>query len=99
MTNEEIKALTPTTCPHCGKQIIVEFVTSAPKLTNVLTVEAIEAARMDCIARIEALGVDESISRPMIEWLRNPETLFGPDDIETILQQLKEQNHDGETTS
>lgn len=94
MTNEEIKALTPTACPHCGKQIIVEFVTSAPKLTSVLTVDLIEAAKQDCISRIQALGVDESISRPMIEWLRNPETLFGPDDIETIIQQLKEQNHE-----
>lgn len=94
MENNEIKALTPYDCPHCGKQIVIEFVTLAPRLMNIFTPETIEKTKQETISRIQALGVDESISRPMIEWLRNPETLFGPDDIETIIQQLKEQNHE-----
>lgn len=92
MTNEEIKALAPATCPHCGKQIIVEFVTEAPKLTNILTVDGIEVAKQECINRIEALGVDKSITQQIIDWLRNPETLFCPDDIDEVIEQIKQQN-------
>lgn len=100
MENNEIKALTPCDCPHCGKQIVIEFATLAPKLVDIFTTETIEEAKKETISRIEALGVDESISRPMIEWLRNPETLFGPDDIEEIIKQIKQQNDsiEGSTT-
>ena len=61
MNEQDIKALTPTMCPHCGEQLIVEFMTSAPRLTGIYTVEMIESAKESAIKKIEELQVPEDV--------------------------------------
>lgn len=42
-STEGIKAVVPASCPHCGKDIIVQFEIDAPKLTGVLTLDQVGA--------------------------------------------------------
>ena len=41
-TSENIKAVVPAKCPHCNKDIIVQFEISAPKMTSILTLDQVD---------------------------------------------------------
>lgn len=92
MESQEIKSLVPVLCPHCSKQIVVAFKMSAPQLTSVLTVDMIEKAKGEVIARIGALPLSMEQKQPALDWINNPETIFGPDDIDEIIKNI--QNND-----
>ena len=94
MKEQDIKVLTPVTCPHCQKTIVVEFTTSAPQLSDIYTPEIIEAAKVEAVKQIELLLVPEEISKPVIDWVQDQNTIFGPNDIPEIIKQLKKQGDD-----
>jgi hypothetical protein len=89
MNDQEIKALIPVTCPHCSKPLVVEFITSAPRLEAVMTSEMIEQAKAEAVVRINALHLPEETSLPIISWINNPETIFSPDDVNDIVKQAQ----------
>ena len=89
MDNPEIKALIPISCPSCKEQMIVEFVVTAPKLSEVFTAQGIDDAKRDAIQRIGELDVPKTISAPIIEWINNPETIFTSNDIAEILKGIE----------
>lgn len=92
MESQEIKALTPATCPHCNKQFVVAFKMSAPQLTGVLTSEMIEGAKADAIRRIGELAVPQEQKQPALDWVNSPDTMFGPADIDEIIENITKQN-------
>jgi len=92
MNDQEIKALIPVNCPHCKKTIVLEFITNAPTLSSVYTPEMIEMAKVDAINKINMLQVDGEIKNPVIEWINNPETIFGPNDVEEIVRNVQKTN-------
>ena len=89
MNDQEIKALPPSVCPHCGQQVVIEFTATAPKLTGVFTVEMIEDTKKEVVEKIKALGLSLDKETEAIAWITNPETVFGPDDIDNIINGLK----------
>lgn len=99
MEESEIKALTPVECPHCHKTIVVEFTTAAPKLSEVYTPEMIDAAKKDAVDQIIKLEAPEEKTKPVIEWINNTDTIFGPSDVQEIIKNIQNQNHEpGEET-
>lgn len=40
---EGIKAVVPAVCPHCNKDIIVQFEIDAPKMSGVFTLDQVGA--------------------------------------------------------
>lgn len=92
MNDQDIKALIPIKCPHCQKDLVVEFITSAPRLAAVMTPETIEKAKSEALVRINALHLPGEISTPIVSWINNPETIFSPDDVDEIVRQAQASN-------
>ena len=85
-----IKTIIETECPHCGKPTIVEFSTTSPKIVAVYKKEEIEKAKMDTIERIKALSIDEEKKESAIKWVQAEETVFGPSEVDAIINNLLE---------
>ena len=90
--SQEIKSLVPVLCPHCSQQIVVAFKMSAPQLTSVLTVDMIEKAKGEAVAKIGALPITIEQKQPVLDWINDPETIFGPEDVVEIIKNI--QNND-----
>lgn len=92
MESQEIKSLVPVTCPHCSQAIVVAFKLAAPQLTNILTVDMIERAKGEAVAKIGALPIGMDEKQPILDWINNPETIFAPEDVQEIIKNI--QNND-----
>lgn len=92
MNDNQIKSLVPTECPHCGKDIIASFKMEAPTLTGILTVDMIEQAKGSVVAQIGALQISMDDKQPLLDWVNSPDTIFGPGDVEEIINNIKKQN-------
>lgn len=92
MNSNDIKALSPVVCPHCNKDVIVELITSAPKITDVFTVEDVDKAKKEVVKQIRELNIGDEVKEPAILWVNNPDTLFSPNDIPEIIKNLKKQD-------
>jgi hypothetical protein len=96
MENNEIKSLNPIECPYCHKHIIVEFITTAPKLSDVYTPDTIQAAKQEALKQIGELLVPEELTKPVIEWIKDPNTIFGPNDVVDIIKNIEKQNSESD---
>ena len=94
MQSDEIKSIIPIECPHCSKQVIVEFNTPGPQLTSVMTPEIMNKAKLDAVAKIAKLSIPAEARKQAIEWLNEEETVVTPDGIETIMKNLEEEYKD-----
>lgn len=88
MENNDIKALTPSECPHCGGSIIIESTVTAPKVTGIYTLDMIKAAKTDALKRISDLHSLESVTKSAIDWINDPETIFSPNDVDEIIKNI-----------
>ena len=94
MQDSEIKSLIPMECPHCGKTIVIEFITGTPKLTGGYTPSMIEDAKKKALQGIDALELSEEIKKPVVDWINNNDTIFGPNDVEDIIANLIKQKNE-----
>jgi len=94
MKENEIKALTPTTCPHCKEQIIVEFVAPAPIFSGIYTVEEMEKAKEEVIRKVRDLKSSNEFTESIIKWIQSPDIIFGPNDIEQIIKNIEEKEYE-----
>jgi len=86
--NNVIKSIVTNTCPHCGKEIYIESQMTPPVINSVYTAEAVAKAKQDCIERIGTLAIDDEKKAVVIKWLNDPETIFGPNEVESIILSL-----------
>ena len=86
--NDIIKTIIPQSCPHCGQGIIIEFNTPSPQILSVYKVEDIEKAKKDAIDRIELLSIDDSKKEDVIKWIKDPSTVFGPSEVEVLINSI-----------
>jgi len=89
MENKVIKTIFPGMCPHCGKEILVCFSLISPYIDWTLKREDIVKAKesvKEKILKVKFNGEEEK--NKIIEWLDNPNTMFGPDEKDQILFQL-----------
>lgn len=84
-----IKTITPVECPHCKKPVYVEFSNKSPEVTSILTPETVELAKGRARERIEALDMDESDKLDVIDWINDPDTIFGISEVDEIVENLK----------
>ena len=90
MNQNDIKSLNPIECPHCNKPIIIEIVTKAPDLTGVYTPEMLNAAKQDALKRIAELNLPEEITKSTIDWVNDPNVIFGPADVDEIIKNIQQ---------
>ena len=89
MESQEIRSLVPATCPHCSRVIIVSFKMGAPQLSSVLTVEMVEKAKGEAVARVGALSLSMEEKQPILDWINNPETMFSSADVDEMIKNIK----------
>lgn len=95
MEPSDIKALAPTQCPHCKGEIVVEFRSTAPQLTSVFTPQEINGAKETTIQRLNILPISAERKQELLAWLRDPDVIFSPNDVSTILANvIDETQHD-----
>ena len=83
-----IKSITNHTCPHCGKEIYIESQMTPSTVNSLFTPLAVEEAKRDCKERVETLTIDDEKKDAVMKWLSNPETIFGPGEVEAIILSL-----------
>lgn len=86
--NNIIKSITVHVCPHCSKEIYIESHMIPPNVNSLFTAEAIEIAKNDCKDRVETLTIDEEKKVAVVKWLNDPSTVFGPEEVESIILSL-----------
>lgn len=86
--NNLIKSITSSTCPHCKEEIYVESSMTPPNINSIFTKKDVEEAKKDCLERIETLAVSEERKEAVIKWINDPEVVFGPGEVETIILSL-----------
>jgi len=87
MTNT-IKTIVPTSCPSCKCDILVEFVNNSPEVSSVFTPADVEAAKEDARTRVGFLSIDESKKSQVLEWINDEATVFGPSEVDSIINSL-----------
>ena len=83
-----IKSITVHTCPHCNKEVFVESQMVPPTVSSLFTPEMVEKAKADCRARVETLTIDEEKKASVFKWLDDENTVFGPDETESVILSL-----------
>ena len=86
--NNVIKSIVNQNCPHCGKEIFIESQMVPPAVTSLFTQEAVDAAKKDCLTRVETLTIPEEKKDAVKKWLGDPNTVFGPTEVESIILSL-----------
>lgn len=90
--SNKIKTIIPFSCPHCGEGSLAEFSVDAPSLVDVYTNEDVTTAKNSLIGKILGLPLDDAIKDGVIQWIEKEDTVFGPSEVEEIIENLKEQH-------
>lgn len=83
-----MKIISPAMCPHCQKEIIVNQSMVTPIVSWILKREDIEKAKKTVKDEILKSKLEDSNKAEIVAWLDNKETMFGPDEVNTLLAQL-----------
>jgi hypothetical protein len=86
--NNVIKSITNHVCPHCGEEIFVESQMTPPIVGSLFTMTDVEKAKDDCLARVETLTISDEQKAGVIKWIKDPNTIFGPHETESIILSL-----------
>ena len=80
-----IKTIAPTNCPHCFKEILIEFTSKSPELVAAFTEADVVMAKSEVLKRLETLNIDNEIKEEIKKWVEDEKTLFGPTEVEKII--------------
>ena len=75
-------------CPHCKEEIFIESQMTPSSVNSLFTKEDVEVAKRDCLERIETLTLDDEKKEAVIKWLNDETTIFGPNEVESIILSL-----------
>ncbi len=76
-------------CPHCSNAIMVSQKMMAPQVAWVLKKDDLDKAKAKVRAEVEKFKFkDEQSRKNILGWLEMEETVFGPDEVATVLQQV-----------
>ena len=64
----------------------------APTLTGILTIDMIEEAKGEVVAKIGEIAMSMDDKQPILDWVNSPDTMFGPADVDEIINNIKKQN-------
>ena len=83
-----IKSITNHNCPHCGQEVFIESQMTPPSVNSVFKQADIDTAKKDCLERVETLAIDDEKKESVKKWLSDPNTIFGPNEVESIILSL-----------
>lgn len=83
----DIKSIVPHQCPNCQKNIYIELELAAPVVSGILTQVDINSAKEEAIKRINAVDILEVTKAGTIAWIEDPTTIFGPGDIDSVVNE------------
>ena len=86
--NNLIKSITVHVCPRCKEELYVENQITPPVVGSLFTKNDVEEAKRDCLGRIETLTMEDEKKEQVIKWINNPDTIFGPNEVESIILSL-----------
>jgi len=76
-------------CPGCGEKLIVSFKTMVPIVDWIMKEKDVLETKENVIKKIEnETSLSEDRKATIIQYLQREDTLFGPDDVESLLNQL-----------
>ena len=91
--DNQIKVLLKSECPHCSKEILIEVESPTPLIRGILMASDIAAAKEYVVGKLNELFANEEIEKKDLEdateWIQNEETIFGPKDVDSIIDSIK----------
>lgn len=88
--NNIIKTIAPATCPHCQKEVFVEFSSTSPELISSFKPEDVQKTKAEAIRRIDELtDVDLEIAEETKKWIEDENTIFSENEIDSIVNSVK----------
>lgn len=89
--NNIIKSIVPHICPHCNKDFFIELQTIPTMVSGTLTHKDVKEAKEDALRKVADLNIDFKDTDEAIQWIRNEETIFGPSDVDSVVENIKKQ--------
>ncbi len=90
MENDNIiKSIIPYICPHCTKDFFIELQTIPTMVSGILTQNDIKEAKELVLKKIADLNMSFEETEESIKWVRNEETIFGPADVDGIIDNIR----------
>lgn len=59
-----------------------------PSVNSLFTPEMVEEAKKDCLERLETIAIEDEKKEAVKKWLNDPNTVFGPGEVESIILSL-----------
>ena len=86
--NNIIKSITAHVCPKCGEKVFAESQMLPPVVNSLFTESQVEEAKADCLKRIETISIGDERRAGVEAWLKDPNTIFGPSEVDAIILSL-----------
>jgi len=88
MSENLIKSITAHECPHCKETMFIESHMTPPVVKSIFTTDDMKKAKKDCLDRVDSLDVEQEKKDMLHKWVEDEETVFGPDEVESIVMSL-----------
>jgi len=89
MDGEIIKTITSHACPSCGNALYIESVITVPGIGQVLSQADIAEAKDRARERLMEMSLPPTKNLGALAYLENETTIFGPSDIDLVLEQFQ----------
>ena len=89
---ERIKALATGNCPHCSKEIFIEIINYPSQVAGIFSKENFEDAKKHVVEVIGAMDMSDEAKAQAKEWVENKDVLFGPNEIQEIINNIKKEH-------
>lgn len=89
--NNVIKSIIPYICPHCSKDFFIELQTIPTMVGGIITPKEILNAKTLVSETVLSMKISEDEKNSTMNWINNDDTLFGPSDVDSIIENIKKQ--------
>jgi len=86
MEHSLIKGIVTFNCPHCNEEVFAEMQSTAPTISAVLTEEQVNQAKDEVLHALEQ-QLDEEQFEAACDAIKDKTFLFGPSDVQTVIDQ------------
>ena len=88
MQNNVIKSIFPQTCPHCDKNIMIGVQSVSPIISEIFTEEDVKKSKDEVKKSAKELLTGDEL-KEALKWIDDENTVFGPQDVPSIISSLK----------
>ena len=84
-----IKSITPVNCPHCKKEVFVEFEMRPTVLNELFTADQMSDAKAEVLRQIKDIDMDPEKKTAFVDWVTDKDTVFGPKEVQLIINSIE----------